>query len=229
MPHAEILEVVKPALAKEGVELDIKVFTDYVQPNLQLADKQLDANFFQHQPYLDTFNKDRKTNLVSVGLVHVEPFGGYSKKIKSLAELKDGATIAIPNDPSNSGRALLLLQKQGLLKLKDPSNIVATPIDIAENPKKLKFRELEAAMLPRSFDDLDLALINTNYALEAGLVPTRDALFIEGADSPYANLVAARPDNKDAPAVKKLVNALHSEAVRKFIIEKYKGAVVPAF
>lgn len=175
VPHAEILEVVKPALAKEGVELDIKVFTDYVQPNLQLADKQLDANFFQHQPYLDTFNKDRKTNLVSVGLVHVEPFGGYSKKIKSLAELKDGATIAIPNDPSNSGRALLLLQKQGLLKLKDPSNIVATPIDIAENPKKLKFRELEAAMLPRSFDDLDLALINTNYALEAGLVPTRDA------------------------------------------------------
>lgn len=121
VPHAEILEVVKPALAKEGVELDIKVFTDYVQPNLQLADKQLDANFFQHQPYLDTFNKDRKTNLVSVGLVHVEPFGGYSKKIKSLAELKDGATIAIPNDPSNSGRALLLLQKQGLLKLKDPS------------------------------------------------------------------------------------------------------------
>ncbi|WP_033461103.1 MetQ/NlpA family ABC transporter substrate-binding protein [Bordetella bronchiseptica] len=229
VPHAEILEVVKPALAKEGVELDIKVFTDYVQPNLQLADKQLDANFFQHQPYLDTFNKDRKTNLVSVGLVHVEPFGGYSKKIKSLAELKDGATIAIPNDPSNSGRALLLLQKQGLLKLKDPSNIVATPIDIAENPKKLKFRELEAAMLPRSLDDLDLALINTNYALEAGLVPTRDALFIEGADSPYANLVAARPDNKDAPAVKKLVNALHSEAVRKFIIEKYKGAVVPAF
>lgn len=229
VPHAEILEVVKPALAKEGVELDIKVFTDYVQPNLQLADKQLDANFFQHQPYLDTFNKDRKTNLVSVGLVHVEPFGGYSKKIKSLAELKDGATIAIPNDPSNSGRALLLLQKQGLLKLKDPSNIVATPIDIAENPKKLKFRELEAAMLPRSFDDLDLALINTNYALEAGLVPTRDALFIEGADSPYANLVAARPDNKDAPAVKKLVNALHSEAVRKFIIEKYKGAVVPPF
>ena len=229
IPHAEILELIKPTLAKEGVDLQIKVFTDYVQPNLQLADKQLDANFFQHQPYLDTFNKDRKTNLVSVGLVHVEPFGGYSKKIKSLAELKDGATIAIPNDPSNSGRALLLLQKQGLLKLKDPSNIVATPIDIAENPKKLKFRELEAAMLPRSFDDLDLALINTNYALEAGLVPTRDALFIEGADSPYANLVAARPDNKDAPAVKKLVNALHSEAVRKFIIEKYKGAVVPAF
>ncbi|MFJ1299850.1 MetQ/NlpA family ABC transporter substrate-binding protein [Pseudomonadota bacterium AL_CKDN230030165-1A_HGKHYDSX7] len=229
VPHAEILEVVKPVLAKEGVELDIKVFTDYVQPNLQLADKQLDANFFQHQPYLDTFNKDRKTNLVSAGLVHVEPFGAYSKKIKAISELKDGATIAIPNDPSNSGRALVLLQKQGLLKLKDPANIVATPIDIVENPKKLKFRELEAAMLPRSLDDVDVALINTNYALEAGLVPTRDALFIEGADSPYANLVAVRQEDKDAPKIKKLVNALHSETVKKFIQEKYKGAVVPAF
>ena len=229
VPHAEILEVVKPVLAKEGVELDIKVFTDYVQPNLQLADKQLDANFFQHQPYLDTFNKDRKANLVSAGLVHVEPFGAYSKKIKAISELKDGATIAIPNDPSNSGRALVLLQKQGLLKLKDPANIVATPIDIVENPKKLKFRELEAAMLPRSLDDVDVALINTNYALEAGLVPTRDALFIEGADSPYANLVAVRQEDKDAPKIKKLVNALHSEAVKTFIQEKYKGAVVPAF
>ncbi|OZI40633.1 methionine ABC transporter substrate-binding protein [Bordetella genomosp. 1] len=229
VPHAEILEVVKPVLAKEGVELDIKVFTDYVQPNLQLADKQLDANFFQHQPYLDTFNKDRKTNLVSVGLVHVEPFGAYSKKIKAIGELKEGATIALPNDPSNSGRALLLLQKQGLLKLKDPANIVATPIDVVENPKKLKFRELEAAMLPRSLDDVDVALINTNYALEAGLVPTKDALFIEGADSPYANIVATRQDNKDAPKIKKLVDALHSEAVKKFIQEKYKGAVVPAF
>ena len=229
VPHAEILEVVKPVLAKEGVELDIKVFTDYVQPNLQLADKQLDANFFQHQPYLDTFNKDRKTNLVSAGLVHVEPFGAYSKKIKRIADLKDGATIAIPNDPSNSGRALVLLQKQGLLKLKDPANIVATPIDIVENPKKLKFRELEAAMLPRSLDDVDVALINTTSALEAGLVPTRDALFIEGADSPYANLVAVRQEDKDAPKIKKLVNALHSETVKKFIQEKYKGAVVPAF
>jgi len=229
VPHAEILEVVKPVLAKEGVDLDIKVFSDYVQPNLQLADKELDANFFQHKPYLDTFNKDRGTHLVSVGLVHVEPFGGYSRKIKSLAELPSGATVAIPNDPSNSGRALLLLQKQGLLKLKDPSNIVATPLDIAENPKKLKFRELEAAMLPRALDDVELALINTNYALEAGLVPTKDALFIEGADSPYANLVAARPDNQNSPAIKKLVDALHSSEVKQFILDKYKGAVVPAF
>lgn len=229
VPHAEILEVVKPALAKDGVQLDIKVFSDYVQPNLQLADKELDANFFQHQPYLETFNKDRGEKLVTVGLVHVEPFGGYSRKVKSVDELPEGATVAIPNDPSNSGRALLLLQNQGLIKLKDPSNITATPMDIAENPKKLKFRELEAAILPRALDDVSLALINTNYALEAGLVPTTDALFIEGADSPYANIVVARPDNKDAPAIKKLVDALHTAEVRQFIEEKYKGAVVPAF
>lgn len=229
VPHAEILEVVKPTLAKEGVELDVKVFSDYVQPNLQLADKELDANFFQHQPYLDTFNKDRGTKLVAVGLVHVEPFGAYSRKIKSINELSDGATVAIPNDPSNSGRALLLLQQHGLIKLKDPTNITATPLDIAENPKNLKFQELEAAILPRALDDVALALINTNYALEAGLVPTKDALFIEGAESPYANIVVTREDNKDAPAVKKLVDALHTPEVKQFIEEKYKGAVVPAF
>ena len=140
-----------------------------------------------------------------------------------------GATVAIPNDPSNGSRALVLLQKQGLIKLKDPANILATAADVVENPKKLKFRELEAAMLPRALDDVALALINTNYALEAGLVPTKDALFIEGADSPYANLVAARDDNKDAPAIKKLVDALHTPAVKQFIQDKYKGAVVPAF
>jgi len=229
VPHAEILEVVKPQLAKDGVELDIKVFSDYVQPNMLVADKQLDANFFQHQPYLDSFNKERGTDLVAVALVHIEPFGGYSRKIKSLNDLAPGSTVAIPNDPSNSGRALLLLQKQGLIKLKDPSNIVATPRDIIENPKKLKFRELEAAMLPRSLDDVALVLINTNYALEAGLVPTKDALFIEGAESPYANIVAVRKENQDAPAIKKLVKALHSDEVRQFILQKYKGAVVPIF
>lgn len=229
VPHAEILEFVKPTLAKEGVDLDIKVFSDYVQPNLQLADKQVDLNFFQHQPYLDTFNKDRKTSLVAVAGVHVEPFGAYSRKIKTLSELKSGATVAIPNDPTNGGRALLLLQKQGLIKLKRPDDIQATPLDVVENPRKLKFQELEAAMLPRSLGDVDLALINTNYALEAGLVPTRDALFIEGADSPYVNVLVARPDDKDKPAVQKLVKALHTQAVKQFILDKYKGAVVPAF
>ncbi|ARP92119.1 methionine ABC transporter substrate-binding protein [Bordetella genomosp. 9] len=229
VPHAEILEFVKPTLAKEGVDLDIKVFSDYVQPNLATADKQVDVNFFQHQPYLDTFNRDRGTNLVSVAKVHVEPFGAYARKIKNVSELKSGATVAIPNDATNGGRALLLLQKQGLIKLKNPNDIRATPLDVVDNPKKLRFQELEAAMLPRSLDDVDLALINTNYALEAKLVPTRDALFIEGADSPYANIIVARPDNKDAAAVKKLVQALHTPQVKTFIQEKYQGAVVPAF
>ncbi|HHU94702.1 MAG TPA: ABC transporter substrate-binding protein [Alcaligenaceae bacterium] len=229
VPHAELLEFVKPALAEQGVELDIKVFTDYVQPNAQVADGHLDANFFQHQPYLDTFNKEHKTELVSVGLVHVEPFGAYSNKIKALSELKDGALIALPNDPSNGARALLLLQQQGLIELKDPSNILATSRDIVKNPKKLKFKELEAATLPRVLADVDMALINTNYALEAGLNPLDDALFIEGADSPYANIVVTTKDKVDNEDVQKLMDALQSEAVRKEIADKYKGAIVPAF
>lgn len=229
VPHAELLEYVKPALAKQGVELDVKVFTDYVQPNLQVAQKQLDVNFFQHKPYLDEFNANRGTELVQVGQVHVEPFGAYSRKVKSADALPEGATVAIPNDPSNGGRALLLLANHGLIKLKDPQNILATARDVAENPKKLKFRELEAATLPRVLDQVDLALINTNYALEAGLNPTQDALFIEGSDSPYANILVTRKDNAETESVKKLVNALQSDDVRKFIEEKYKGAIVPAF
>lgn len=229
VPHAEILEQVKPALAKDGVILDVKVFTDYVQPNVQVAEKKLDANFFQHQPYLDEFNKNKGTNLVSVALVHVEPYGAYSKKVKKVADLPKGATIAIPNDPSNGGRALLLLEQNGLIKLKDSKNILATVRDIADNPKGFKIKELEAATLPRVLDQVDLALINTNYALEAKLVPTRDALFIENSNSPYANILVARPDNKDSAAIKKLVAALHSPEVKAFITSKYQGAVVPAF
>ncbi|SDH20851.1 D-methionine transport system substrate-binding protein [Pseudomonas flavescens] len=229
VPHAEILEFVKPALAKEGVELDVKVFTDYVQPNVQVAEKRLDANFFQHQPYLDEFNKSRGTTLVSVGGVHVEPFGAYSSKIKDLKDLPQGANVVIPNDATNGGRALLLLQKAGVITLKDPSNILSTPKDIAQNPKSIKVRELEAATLPRVLTQVDLALINTNYALEAKLNPTEDALAIEGSDSPYVNILVTREDNKDNAAVQKLVKALHSEDVKAFILEKYKGAVVPAF
>lgn len=229
VPHAELLEFVKPALAKQGVELEIKVFTDYVQPNLQVAQKQLDANFFQHKPYLDEFNSQRGTNLVEVGAIHVEPFGAYSKKFKSKDELPQGATVAIPNDPSNGGRALLLLADAGLITLEEPNDILSTVRDIAENPKKLKFRELEAATLPRVLNQVDLALINTNYALEAGLQPTEDALFIEGADSPYANIVVTRADNAGSDSVQKLVEALQSDATREFIKTKYKGAIVPAF
>jgi len=197
VPHAEILEFIKPQLAEQGVDLKVKVFTDYVQPNIQVAEKRLDANFFQHQPYLD--------------------------------ELPNGATVVIPNDATNGGRALLLLQKAGVITLKDGAGITATPKDIAENPKDIKIRELEAATLPRVLTQVDLALINTNYALEAKLNPTEDALFIEGNDSPYVNILVARPDNKDSAAMQKLIEALHSEEVKQFINEKYQGAVVPAF
>jgi len=231
VPHAEILNFVKPQLKAQGVDLQIKEFSDYVQPNMAVADKQLDANFFQHQPYLDSFNKDRKTDLVVVpdGKVHVEPFGAYSSKIKNIKDLKDGATIAIPNDPSNGGRALILLVKQGLIELKDPKSLTPTPLDVVKNPKKLKFKELEAPLLPRALADVDLALINTNYAIEAKLNPTKDALFIEGADSPYTNIVAARADRANGADIAKLMKALHTPEVKKFILDKYKGAVVPAF
>jgi D-methionine transport system substrate-binding protein len=231
IPHAEILEFIRPQLLSAGVNLKIKVFTDYVQPNLQVEERQLDANFFQHKPYLDAFNREHGTHLVVVpgSAVHVEPFGAYSKKVHNLAQLRDGAVIAVPNDPSNSARSLLLLQKQGLIKLQDPTNIFATAHDVVFNPKHLKIRELEAATLPRVLDDVDIALINTNYALAAGLQPTRDALFIEGADSPYANLVAARPDNVNSSALGKLVAALRSPAAKKFIQDKYHGAVVATF
>lgn len=229
VPHAEILEFVKPKLAEQGVELDVKVFTDYVQPNVQVDQKRMDANFFQHQPYLDEFNDGRGTNLVSVVGVHVEPFGAYSSRIDSLEALEDGATVAIPNDPTNGGRALLLLQKAGLITLKDDSKITATPRDIADNPKNLDFKELEAATLPRILNQVDLALINTNYALEAGLNPTEDALVIEGSESPYVNILVAHEDRAGNEAIQKLAEALTSEDVRSYIEENYEGAVVPAF
>lgn len=229
VPHAEILEFVKPTLAKEGVELKIKVFTDYVQPNVQVAEERLDANFFQHQPYLDEFNKSRGTTLVSIAGVHVEPFGAYSSKVKNLGELREGAQVVIPNDATNGGRALLLLQKTGLISLKPEAGITATVKDIADNPKNLKIRELEAATLPRVLNQVDLALINTNYALEAKLNPTKDALAIEGSDSPYVNILVVRADRKDDAALQKLAKALNSAEVKTFITEKYQGAVVPAF
>ncbi len=229
VPHAELLEFVKPALAKEGVELKIKVFTDYVQPNVQVAEGRLDANFFQHQPYLDEFNASRGTALVSIAGVHVEPFGAYSSKIKKLDELSEGAQVVIPNDATNGGRALLLLQKAGVIKLKAGAGITATVKDIAENPKGIKVRELEAATLPRVLAQVDLALINTNYALEAGLNPTKDALVIEGADSPYVNILVTTAEKKDNADLQKLAKALHTPEVKKFIADQYKGAVVPAF
>jgi D-methionine transport system substrate-binding protein len=228
VPHAEILEFVKPVLAKEGVDLDIKVFTDFIQPNLQLAEKNLDANYYQYRPFLDEFNKTRHTDLVPVVGVHIEPFGAYSSKIKDLKDLPDGASVAIPNDPVNTGRALVLLHEAGLIKLKDPSNTLATQRDIAENPKKLKIVEIEAPQLTRALDDrqIALAVINTTFSSQVGLSPTRNGLFIEDKNSPYVNIFASRIDNKDSAKVKNLVKAYQSDEVAAAAAELYKGDAV---
>lgn len=229
VPHAEILNVVKPLLAKEGLTLDIKVFADYVQPNQQVAQKQIDVNYFQTEPYLKAFNRERKTDLVTVVGVHIEPFGAYSKKYTAIDQLPDGASVVIPNDPSNNSRALLLLAKHKIISLKDDNDELATLKDITANPKHLQFREMEAAMLPRVLGEVDLALINTNYALAAKLNPVKDALLIEDKDSPYVNYLVSRADNKDDPRVQKLAKALTSPEVKAFIESKYQGAVLPAF
>ena len=229
IPHAEVLEVVKPLLEKEGVELQVRVFNDYVQPNDQVVQKQIDVNYFQTEPYLQAYNASHGAGLVTVVGVHIEPFGAYSRRFASLEALPEGAEVVIPNDPSNNSRALLLLHKAGVITLDNPSNAMATQRDITANPKKLKFRELDSAMLPRVLDQVDLALINTNYALDAGLNPTRDALMIESSDSPYVNFLVSRADNRDDPRVQKLARALTSPEVKAFIESKYQGAVLPAF
>ena len=228
-PHAEILEQVVDVLAQQGIDLQIHEYGDYVVPNTAVEEGEEDANYFQHIPYLESFNEKEGTHLVSVGGIHIEPMGVYAGKTASLEELPDGAEIAVPNDPTNEGRALLLLEAQGLIKLADSSNLEATPNDIVENPKNLTFKELEAAMIPNAVDEVDLSVINVNYALEAGFNPTEDALAIEDANSPYVNIVAVKEGNENNPAVLALVKALQSDAVRDFINETYGGAVVPAF
>ena len=229
VPHVEILEVVKPILEKKGIDLKIVEFNDYVQPNLTVSDGQLDTNYFQHRPYLNSFVKERGSDLVEVAGVHIEPMGLYSHKIDMLDKLDNGATVAIPNDPTNGARALLLLQSAGLIKLEDPENITATVLDIVENKKNLQFKELEAAQLPRSLDDVDAAVINTNFAINANLNPLKDSLIIESSDSPYVNVLVANSKSAKKKAVKALVDALHSKEVKEFIEKKYEGAVVPAF
>ena len=229
VPHAEILEEIKSDLKDKGITIEIVEFNDYVQPNIALNDKELDANFFQHEPYLNDFIKEHKdVKLKNAGGVHIEPMGIYSKKITDLKDLADGATVSIPNDPTNGGRALLLLQKAELLKLKDGANETATVQDIAENPKNLMIQEVEAAQLPRTLEDVDISIINTNFAMNAELNPMKDALFIEDKTSPYVNIIAVRED-ESREEIKTLVNTLQSDKVKKFIEEKYKGAIVPAF
>ena len=226
-PHKEILEKVKPILEKKGYKLEIKEFTDYVIPNTALEEGEIDANFYQHLPYLEQFNKEKGTHLASVAKVHLEPMGIYSKKVKDVKEIKNGATISVPNDPTNESRALRLLEKQGLLKFKEGELI--TKLDITENPKNIKIQEIEAAQLPRTLSDVDASVINTNYALPGGLDPLKDALAQEDKDSPYANIIAVKEDNKDKDYIKALKEAVNSEEIKKFIEEEYKGAIIPSF
>lgn len=228
-PHAEILNQCVPILAEQGIELVVNEYSDYVVPNTAVEDGDEDANYFQHIPYLEEFNETRGTHLVDVASVHIEPMGVYAGKTASLEELADGAVIAIPNDATNEGRALLLLEAQGLITLDDSSNLTATPNNIVDNPKNLEFQELEAATIPSVLADVDLAVINSNYALGAGLNPTTDALAIESSDSPYVNVLVVKEGNEDNEAVQALVEALHSDAIRDFITEEFDGAVVPAF
>ena len=232
-PHAEILKVAKEVLAEKGIELKIVEFTDYVQPNLNVDSGELDANYFQHKPYLDQFNIDHNTKLVSVGAIHYEPFGIYPGKSDSIENLPDGATITVPNDGTNEARALFLLEDLGLIKLREGTDFTATILDIAENPKNLEIVELEAAQLTLSLEDVDMAVINGNYAIQAGLNANTDALAIEDKDSEaaqtYANIVCVKEGNEDNPAIKELMNALKSDKVKRFIEENYEGAVVPIF
>ena len=225
--EAQVVEVAKKvAKEKFGLEVEIVSFSDYVTPNIALNDGSIDVNAFQHKPYLDAQIKDRGYKLVPVGNTFVYAIAGYSKKYKSVAELPTGAQIAVPNDPTNLGRSLLLLQKQGLLKLKDDVGLNGTVLDIVDNPKQLKLVELEAAQLPRSLDDVDLAIINTTYASQIDLLPTRDGLFVEDKESPYVNLIVAREDNKDAEKVKQFVQAYQSDEVYQAASKLFKGGLV---
>ena len=228
-PHAQIFEQVKKIAARQGLRIQVVEFSDYVQPNAALAAGDLDANSYQHKPYLDQQVADRGYPLVAVGYTVNFPIGVYSKKVRSLKELKAGARFGIPNDPTNGGRVLLVLQDQGLIKLKAGAGLKATPLDVVDNPKKLKFVELDAAQLPRALDDLDAAAINTNYALPAGLNPGKDAIARESAKSPYVNLLAVRTQDRNQPWVAKLVKIYHSDEIRKFIQDEFKGTVIPGF
>ena len=226
-PHTEILEVVKPLLKEKGYELEVIQFDDYVLPNTSLAEGELDANYFQHVPYLEEMNKEKDLKLTYTAKVHIEPMGIYSKKHDNLDDLKNGAKISVPNDATNEARALQLLADNGIIEVADKELITAK--DITKNPKKVEIVEVEAAQVPSTLQDVDFAVINTNFALNVNLNPTKDALAIESNDSPYANILACREDNKDSEKVKALTEALTSDEVKSFLEEKYKGSIVPTF
>lgn len=229
-PHAEMLNLIKEDVEAAGYKLQVVEFTDYVTPNEALEAGDIDANFFQHLPYMDSFNKERGYHLVSAAGIHIEPIAVYSKKVTKLADLKKGADIAIPNDPTNEGRALLLLASAGLITLKDSSNLESTPLDVASNPKNISFKEIEAASLPRVLSDVDAAVINGNYAIPAGLNANRDGLVVEGADSPYVNIISVKSGNENNAAVKALVKCLQSQEVKDWVSKTYpSGEVVLVF
>lgn len=229
-PHSEILYKAKEILKEEGITLEVVEIEDVVTPNTGVVEGSLDANYFQHQPYLDDFNKENGTDLTSIGAIHYEPYGIYSSKINSIEEIPDGAKIAVPNNVTNEARALLLLQQEGVIKLKDDAGITATIADIVENPKNVKFIEIDPSQLVNSLPDVDVAVINGNYAIEGGL-HVKDAIAVEANDGlaakTYANIVVTTSKNKDNEALKKLVEVLQGEEIKKFIEEKYDGAVVP--
>ena len=229
VPHGEIINGISEQFKEAGLDVEVVTFDDYIQPNEQLAAGDLDANYFQHGPYLDEFCKQNNLDLVSIGNVHIEPIALYSDKIKDVSELKDGDEIIIPNDPSNGGRALILLDKIGIIKLKDNTNLLSTENDIAENPKNIKIVPMEAQNIPNTYTDAAAAVINSNYAIGADLNPNSDALVVEDIDSPYANLVAVRNGEENQEKFKRLVEVLQSEDSKKFIEEKYDGAIIPAF
>lgn len=231
-PHAEILQVAKEVLAEQNINLEVKEFNDYVLPNTATESGEVDANYFQHTPYLDDFNAENGTHLVPVAAIHYEPFGIYAGKTASLDALADGAKVSVPNDTTNEARALLLLEAQGLIKIKEGAGLTATKLDIVENPKNLDIQEIEAAQLPRTLTDVDIAVINGNYAIEAGL-KVSDALAVEAQDSEaaktYANVLVVKEGNEESESVKALISALESDKVKQFIEENYEGAVVPMF
>ncbi len=229
IPHAEILNFIKDDLKENGVNIEIIEFTDYITPNIALASKEIDVNFFQHLPYLKTFSQEKKLDLVGLDGIFVAPIALYSKKIKNINELPLNATIAIPNDPTNGGRALILLHNAKLLTLKDINNLLATENDIISNPNQIKIKSLDAAQLPRILDDVDAAIINDTYALESGLTSAKDGLLVEGKESPYSNILAVRKGDEKNVKVIKLIEILKTEKVKKFINEKYKGSIIPTF
>lgn len=229
VPHGDILRLIEPDLKAQGIDLKIIEFSDFVSPNIALDAGEVDANYYQHGPFLNDAVKSRGLKIVSVSPVHILPMAAYSNKLKKITDIKKGATVSIPNDPSNGGRALLLLQSAGLIKLKADAGVTATPLDIAENPRRLRFAEVEAAQVPRTIDDVDLAIVNSNYAIGVGLNPLTDSIYLEDKSSPYAVVVATRKGHENDANVQALVKTLKSQKVKDFMIEKYKGSVVPVW